>query len=148
MSAGIPLALVPLFPAIAYMFVVALLFGFYDGFTALTVWNLLALGGFVAASFIIDNLAGVVGAKYGGAHTRSLAWGLLGALIGTIVFPPLGSLIGLFLAVLLSEIGHKRDRSQAVRAASGAFVGALVGILVNVALAAAFLVTFILVALS
>ncbi len=147
-AAGIPLAFVPMFPTLAYMLVVAILFGFYDGFTTLTLGNVLALGGFVVVSFVVDNLAGLVGAKYGGAHAKSLLWGVVGAFLGTLLFPPLGSLGGLFVAVLVAEMRYRRDGGRAVRAASGALVGAVAGIAINVLLGVAFLVTFILVALS
>lgn len=147
-AAGIPLALIPMVPALAYMFVMALLFGFYDGFTALTLGNLGILVGFIVVSFIVDNSAGVLGAKYGGAHARSLLWGILGGLLGTFVLPLFGSLVGLFISVLAAELYYRKTNSEAFKAASGALLGAAVGIAFNVLLGIAFLVTFVIFALS
>ncbi len=147
-AVGIPLALIPMVPALAYMFVVALLFGLYDGFTALTLGNLGILAGFIVVSFIVDNLAGVLGAKYGGAHARSLLWGILGGLLGTFVLPLFGSLVGLFVSVLVAELYYRKTNSQAFMAASGALLGAAVGIAINVLLGIGFLVTFVVFSLS
>jgi uncharacterized protein YqgC (DUF456 family) len=147
-AAGIPLAFVPMLPALSYMFVVALLFGIYDGLVALTAENLIVLAALVAASVIVDNSAGLLGAKYGGAHGKSLLWGMLGAIIGTFAFPIFGSLVGLFIAVLSAEVYYKKTNRQAVKAASGALLGAAAGIAVNVVLGIAFLATFIVFALS
>jgi uncharacterized protein len=147
-AAGIPLAIVPMLPALSYMFVVALLFGLYDGFVALTAENLIVLASFVVVSVIVDNSAGLLGAKYGGAHGKSLLWGLLGAIVGTFAFPIFGSLVGLFVAVLLAEVYYKRTNRQAVRAASGALLGAAAGIAVNIVLGIVFLATFLVFALS
>jgi len=148
MAVGIPMALVPMVPVLSYMFVIALVFGFYDGFVALSAGNVLALAGFVLASIVVDNLAGVLGAKYGGAHTKSLFWGIGGAILGTFMFPLFGSLVGLFLGVLAAELYYMKTNAQALRSASGALIGAAVGVAFNLCLGIAFLATFLVFALS
>jgi uncharacterized protein YqgC (DUF456 family) len=141
------MALIPLLPSLAYMFVIATAFGFANGFSALTGKDLAILFAFVAVSFVIDNVSGLLGAKYGGAHTKSLLWGILGGIIGTFVLPAFGSLLGLFVAVFAAEIYYQKTKGQAAKAASGALLGAAAGIAANVALAIGFLATFIFLAL-
>jgi uncharacterized protein YqgC (DUF456 family) len=141
------MALIPLLPSLAYMFVVAVIFAFANGFEALTGKDLALLFAFVAVSFAVDNVAGLLGAKYGGAHTKSLLWGVLGGIVGTFVIPVFGSLVGLFAAVFAAEIYYQRTRKAAARAASGALIGAAAGIATNVALAIGFLAAFIFLAL-
>lgn len=141
------MALVPMLPSLAYMFVIALVFAFANGFSALTGKDLAILGAFVAVSFVVDNVSGVLGAKYGGAHTKSLLWGILGGIIGTFAMPAFGSLVGLFAAVFVAEIYYQKTGKAAMKAASGALIGAAAGIATNVALALGFLATFIFLAL-
>ncbi len=142
MIPGIFMALVPMLPALTYMFVIALVYAIIDGFQALTSTELLILFGFVAISFVIDHSSGLLGAKYGGAHTKSLGWGILGSLIGTFVFPPLGTFIGLFIAILLAEIAYKKPHVQAFKAAGSALLGTAFGVVANVILAITFVVFF------
>lgn len=145
---GIFMALVPMLPALSYMFVIALVFGVYNGFTLLSGVDVLMLLGIVLVSVIIDHSAGVLGAKYGGAHTKSLLWGILGAFVGTLFFPLLGSFAGLFIAILISELYYKKSQDKALKAAGSALVGTVVGVVVNVILAIAFLGLFLYFTLS
>lgn len=145
---GIAMACVPMLPALSYMFVVALVFGIYTKFTALSGNELLILLALVITSILIDHLAGVLGAKYGGAHTKSLVWGIVCAFIGTFIIPALGSFIGLFIGVLAAELYYKKPNDKALKAAGGALVGSLVGVIVNVVLAATFMGLFLYFALS
>jgi uncharacterized protein len=140
---GILMAFVPMLPALSYMFVMALVFAIYNGFTTLTVTETLILLGIVLVSIVIDHGAGILGAKYGGAHTKSLLWGMLGAFIGTLLFPPLGSFAGLFIGVLFAELYYKRSQDKALKAAGSALLGSAVGVGVNIALAITFLSLFI-----
>lgn len=142
MVPGIAMALVPMLPALTYMFVVALIYAIIDGFHTLTSTELLILFGFVAISFVIDHSAGLIGAKYGGAHTKSLAWGMLGSIIGTFTFPPLGTFIGLFLAILIAEIRYNKPHDKAFKAAGSALLGTMFGVGANVVLAITFVTFF------
>ncbi|MEN9621875.1 MAG: hypothetical protein RLZZ67_309 [Candidatus Parcubacteria bacterium] len=140
---GVLMAFVPMLPALSYMFVIALVFAIYGGFAVLTVNEILILLGIVFVSIIIDHSSGVLGAKYGGAHTKSLLWGMLCAFIGTLLLPPLGSFVGLFLGVLLAELYYKKSRDKALKAAGSALLGSAVGVGVNIVLAITFLGIFI-----
>jgi uncharacterized protein YqgC (DUF456 family) len=143
MVPGIAMAFIPMLPALSYMFLVALLFGIYDKFTHVSSTEMLILLGIVLVSIVIDQGAGVLGAKYGGAHTKSLLWGMLGGFIGTILFPVLGSFIGLFIAVLGAELYYKKSQGLAMKAAGSALIGSITGVVVNIILACTFIGLFI-----
>jgi uncharacterized protein YqgC (DUF456 family) len=145
---GIFMAFVPMLPALTYMFVVTLVYGFYDKFTTLTSSNVYILLGIVAISIISDHTSGLLGAKYGGAHTKSILWGILGAIIGTFIFPALGSFIGLFIGVMSAELYYKKTRQEAIKAAGSALIGTAIGVAINVVLALVFTVCFFIFALS
>ena len=135
-------AFIPMIPVLPYLFAVALIFGFFDGFSHLTGTNLIILGALVVISFLIDHLSGIIGAKYGGASRRALVGGILGLILGTVIAPPLGGLAGLFLGVLFVELYNKRHRTAALRAAVGSLLGSLAGTAVNIFLVLIFMVLF------
>jgi uncharacterized protein len=139
---GIFMALVPMLPALSYMFVVALVFAIYDKFTALSVTELLILLGITLLSIIIDHTSGLLGAKYGGAHTKSLLWGIAGSIVGTFLAPAFGTFIGLFAGVLIAELYYKKSGEKAVKAAGSALLGSVVGVISNVVLAIVFIAVF------
>ncbi len=147
MVPGLGLVLLPMVPAIPYLFLVALCFGLIDGFVHVTVFNFWILGGIVIISILIDQLAGIVGAKYGGASKKALLFGFAGGLIGTIVLPPLGGLVGIFAGILLAELLLNKSRRDAIRAATGALIGSATGLASNAFLALLFFVLFIIFAL-
>lgn len=147
MLPGLAGVLLPVVPGIPLMFVVALVFGFVDQWEHLLLWELGVLVGIVLLSVLVDYLAGLIGARYGGASRRAILWGLVGLAIGLLVFPPFGGLIGLFVGVLVAELVGGRDQLQALRAAAGSLLGSIAGILGNVLLGMVFLGLFILFAL-
>lgn len=142
------MAFVPMLPALSYMFVVALAYALYDRFATLTVGQLAILLCVTLASIAVDHTSGLLGAKYGGAHTKSVLWGMVGAFAGLFLLPAFGSFIGLFAGVLISELYLKKHRHAALKAASGALIGSAVGVAVNILLAILFLALFILLSLS
>jgi len=142
MLPGLIGVLIPVLPGIPLMFLVALLFGFINRFTALTPGELGILFIIALASIVVDYLAGVLGAKYSGASAKALGAGVLGMIIGLIVLPPLGSFIGLFIGVLLVELRHRTER-EALKAATGSLIGTLAGMAINLILALLFIGLFL-----
>jgi hypothetical protein len=140
---GMFMTFIPMMPAIPYMFLMVLVFGFIDKFDALTVQNMWIFGGILIASILIDYFAGVIGAKYGGASRKGIAFGFLGLILGFLLLPPFGGFIGLFAGILIAEFLMKGDKTKAVKAATGSLVGTISGILLNTILAVIFFGLFI-----
>ncbi|MDQ5949840.1 MAG: uncharacterized protein QG669_88 [Patescibacteria group bacterium] len=136
------MTLIPALPAIPFMFLTVFGYAVVTKFTTLTVENLLVFAVIMIVSIFVDFLAGIIGAKYGGAGKKSLIYGFVGMLLGTLIMPPFGSLLGLFAGVVLSEILTYKDHHKAIRAATGAVLGVVVGIMVNFALAFVFIGIF------
>jgi uncharacterized protein len=143
---GIVMAFVPMLPALTYMFIVSLIFAFINGFQKLSVHEILVLLCITGASILVDHISGILGAKFGGAHTKSLFFGFIGSVLGTFIFPVVGSFFGLFLGVLISELCFRRKiagaKDQAFKAAGSALVGSLSGVAFNVVLATVFTILF------
>ena len=148
MAFGIPAVLVPMLPGISYMFLVALLFGVADHFAHLTWENLAVLGGILILSFFVDYFAGILGARYGGADRRSILFGFLGIIIGVLLLPPFGGILGLFVGIFVGELRARKRGDKALRAATAGLIGSVAGGVVNCILAVTFFGLFILFALS
>lgn len=130
-------------PSLPYMFGITLIFAFIDKFQHLKLYELIILGILMLLSFLNDYFTGLIGAKYGGAAKISLVVGLIGTIIGLIMFPPFGGILGLFLGILAAEFIVFKDHIKALKAATGGLIGTLVGMLVSLILAIIYLVLFI-----
>lgn len=130
-------------PGIPYLFIVALIYGFIDHFKNLSLKELLILGIIAICSVVIDQLAGILGAHYGGARGKTFLYGIAGAIIGTIIFPLFGGFIGLFAGIVIGELRRKQTTEQALKAATVGVIGTLTGIIINIMLAIAFLILFL-----
>ncbi len=140
---GLVLAFIPMMPAFSYMLLVATVFGFFDGFTHLTLEELIILGGIFLLSVVSDWSAGLIGAKFGGGSFRGLIGGVIGSVLGFLFLPPVGGFIGVFLGVLVAETMLRRTQKEALQAARGALIGSLAGVAINVCLAVSFLTLFL-----
>lgn len=144
------MAFIPGIPNLVYMFIVALLFAINDNFLHLTVTNILILGIISLVAMIIDFLSGAIGAKWGGAHWVSIFTGFVGLVLGSIFIPIpiLGSLIGMFLGVLIPEWYRTGDLKIANRAAVGSFIGTIAGTVIRVVVSFIFLILSIIFVLN
>lgn len=140
---GIICTLIPVIPALPYMFLVAVIYGFIDKFIHLTSYEITVLGIITLVSVIVDWASGIVGAKYGGASVKSLIIGTLGFLIGLVLIPPFGGFLGLFAGIFISEVLMFQDHKKALKSASGGLIGTLLGMVINLVISVAFLLMFI-----
>jgi uncharacterized protein YqgC (DUF456 family) len=138
---------IPLIPGIPYMFVVALVFAFADRFQHLSGAELSLLAVIAIVSLVIDYLAGILGARAGGASKKALLFGFIGLILGVIVLPPFGGILGIFLGVLVAELAGGKTIRTAFKAGQGSVIGALTGIGINLVLALLSLVLFVIFAL-
>ncbi len=140
---GVLLTFIPTTPGIPYMLFVTGLFSVLTKFDVVKPWMLAVFAGITLLSIIVDYSAGLIGAKLGGASKTSVIVGLIGLVIGLIVFPPFGALIGLFAGVFLAELIEFKDHAKALKAASYSLVTTVIGALVNIALAITFFILFL-----
>lgn len=143
MLPGLIGVIAPVLPGIPYMFVVALILAYWEHFTRITPLELSILGIITVISLLVDYFSGVLGAKFGGASPGALKAGIIGLLVGLVLLPPLGSIIGLFLGVLGYELFDHHSKEKAIKAATGSLLGAVAGIGINVVLAVLFLILFL-----
>lgn len=145
---GIAGAVIPILPGIPYMFLITLIYAIITKFHTLNTGEIIILTAITLLSIIIDYFSGLFGAKYGGAHKKSLLLGLLLMLIGTFVFPPFGGIIGLFLGVFIGEIITHNDQRKAIKAATSSTLGTIAGMILNLLLSIIYLILFIIFAIK
>lgn len=137
---------IPAMPGLIYLAILSVIFGFIDGFQLVTLQDFYILAAILFTAIVVDFVAGFIGAKVGGAKMKSIAFGALGLVIGTIAIPipPLGSMIGFFLGIFLSEYFQNRHHAdRALKAALSGLIGTLIGTTFNVLAAILFVVLFI-----
>lgn len=145
---GILGVFLPIVPGIPYMFAIVILYSFITKFQTLSTREMIILGVITLLSIFSDYLSGLLGARWGGAHKKSILLGLIGLITGTIVLPPFGGIIGLFLGVFIAEILIHDDHKRAVKAATGSLIGSLAGMLISAVLSIIFIILFIIFAVK
>ena len=141
---GIAISVLPV-PGILYMLAIAAMFGILDHFVHLSGLDLGILSVLALVTLAADFWSGIAGAKWGGAHWTSILWGMVGLFVGSVVIPIpfFGSVIGMILGVLGSELYRTKNIQAAQKAAAGSFFGWLAGTGFKVVAAVIFLVLFI-----
>ena len=142
--AGIAGLVLPALPGAPVLFAGLLLAAWIENFTYVGVKTLVVLGVMAVLSYIIDFLAGVLGAKRFGASPRALWGATLGALVGIFLGLP-GVLLGPFVGAAIGELTMLHTLTQAGRAGLGATLGLMFGVAAKLALAFSMLGLFIVV---
>ena len=123
MLAGLAGVLIPWFPDILLIWGAGLVYGILVGWGTWGPW-LFALMTFAAlVGFVAEVAVSAAGARVGGASGWGILAGLVLAVVGMIVFSPLGALIGLALGMLLVEGWRQRNLRKAAAATLGAVIG-------------------------
>jgi len=105
------------------MWLAALGYGLATGFSTPGIVIFIILSLLMLASTILDNVMMGVGARKGGASWSTIAVALLAGVVGTVIFPPFGGLIGAPLAVFLLEYIRLKDSKKAWDALLGLATG-------------------------
>ena len=99
-----------------------------DDFTRIGPLMLVVLAIVTAVGLIADNIAGIWGARLGGASK----WGVLGAALGALAGLPFGLpglILGAPVGAMILEYVKNPELSRAARAGVGSLAGFLLGIL-------------------
>jgi uncharacterized protein YqgC (DUF456 family) len=92
---------------------------------------LLIMAIFTVVVTALDFLIPAVGARRFGA-SRAGFWGALaGLILGLLVFPPFGMVLGAFLGAIIAEMLGGKKSHEALRAGWGVFLGVLAGMLLK-----------------
>lgn len=134
MVAGIAGAVLPVLPGAALVLAGALLGAWIDDFQRVGGWTIGVITALAVLSWVLDYVAGLLGAKKVGASRLALVGaavgtvlGLAAGFVGVLVFPFVGAAIGEYLA--------RRDHRGAMRVGVATGVGLVIALVAKVVLA-------------
>lgn len=128
-------------PGNLFLFIIALLYGCYEGFQQFNLTVLATLFGMLVFGEVVEFAAGVVSARKEKASKRAMFAAVIGAVLGgvtgTAILPVIGSVLGAslgaFLASYVAEYTKQTDLAKAGRVAKSVLVGHVVGMLIKIA---------------
>ncbi len=110
---------IPIFPGVIVIWLAALGYGLVAGFGTAGTWVFGIITVLMLVGVTIDNILMARGAHQGGAAWYSIALALLGGLVGTYLWPPIGGLLAAPALLLGVEYLRKKDLHTAWEATRG-----------------------------
>ncbi|MGL6071083.1 DUF456 domain-containing protein [Craterilacuibacter sp.] len=139
--AGAAGVVLPALPGLPLMFGGMLLAAWLGDFQHIGWLPLTLLGILTAAGMLADFIAGILGAKAGGASHQAL-WGAFWGSIFGLFLGIAGLIIGPLLGAAIGEYIARRDAFQAGKAGLATFIGLLLGTVAKLGCALAMLLVF------
>jgi uncharacterized protein len=131
--AGIAGTVLPALPGTALVLAGIVLGAWIDGFTRVGTWPLVAITVLAVVSWVVDYLAGVMGAQRVGASRQAI----IGAVVGTVAGIFMGFVGVLFMPFVGAFVGEwmaRRDHQGAWRVGVATWIGLMIGMVVKIAL--------------
>lgn len=123
MLVGLIGTLVPVMPDLILIWLGGLAYGLLAGWGNVGGWVLAGITALGVIGTLSDIWASSMGARVGGASLWGILGGLALGLLGLIIFPPFGAVIGLLAGTFLVEAWRLRDVGKAARGTLGMGVG-------------------------
>jgi uncharacterized protein len=125
--AGIGVVL-PVLPGVPVALLATVLAGWLTGFERIGVETIVWVAVLAALAQGFDVLGNVIGARRFGAGQAGLWGGAIGSVVGLVLLPPWGFLLGAFAGATGFEALAGRPLPEAWRAGVGALLGTLAGV--------------------
>jgi uncharacterized protein YqgC (DUF456 family) len=123
MLAGLFGLIVPIFPGMVIIWLAALGYGVFNGFTNLGWVMFAGISVLALIGMTVDNVLMGAGARQGGASWKSLGLAVLAGFLGTLLLPPFGGLVAAPLVILLYEYRRQGNWEKALIALRGLATG-------------------------
>ena len=123
--AGLAGTIIPALPGVPLVFGGLFIIAWIGEFNTIGWGTITVLALLAVIAWLIDLLAGALGARYAGASIRSFWGATAGAVVGMFFGLP-GIILGPFIGAVLGEMGGGRNVTQAGRAGIGAWLGMVV----------------------
>ena len=140
--AGLVGLVLPAVPGPVLLFAGFVLGAWAEDFEHIGAVTLSLLGAMAVVAYVLDFIAGSLGASRYGASRRAVVGAAIGALVG-IFFGLVGVLIGPFVGAVLGELSAQRTLHEASRAGFGATLGMVLGAAAKLALGFAMVGVFV-----
>ncbi len=123
MLVGLAALLLPILPGLALMWASALVYGLVTGFDT-PAWIIFAvISALALVGGLVDNVFMAGSSRKAGASWISIGVALLGALLGSLLLPPLGGLLFALAGIFLVEYFRLKDWKQALNSTRGLATG-------------------------
>lgn len=132
--AGLAGTVLPMLPGTVLVWAGIVLGAWIDDFQRVGTTTLVVVTVLAALAWVLDYVAGLVGARRAGASRQAL----LGAAIGTVVGLFMGVVGVLFMPLVGAALGEylaRKDQHRAVRVGVATWLGIMLGLLAKVVLA-------------
>jgi len=133
-AVGIAGTVLPALPGTAFVLAGIVLIAWIDDFTRVGVWAVAVCALLAALAFVLDYVAGLLGARRAGASPQAVAGAAIGTvagifmgLVGLLFMPLVGAALGEFLA--------RRDHRRAAHVGVATWLGIMIGLVAKVVLA-------------
>ena len=134
----------------------SVLYGWYGGFSEITVRVIIILVVLALAGELIEFLLGILGSKKYESSNRaivgSIIFGIIGAVMGAPFFFGIGAVIGAFAGAfagaILMELSQGKKMDEAIKSGWGAFLGRVAGTISKGALGIAMIAITVLAVLN
>lgn len=134
LAAGIAGVVLPAIPGSVLLIAGAVLVGWADGFTRVSRWTVAACAVIGVVIWVVDFVAGLLGARAFGASKWAIAGAGLGLVAGMFFGLP-GIVLGPAVGAIALEYARDPNFQRAMKAGAGAFLGFVLGSAVKVSLA-------------
>jgi uncharacterized protein YqgC (DUF456 family) len=115
--------LIPIIPGVLLMWVIVFIYALVDGFSAVSTASVIVISLIALVTGTSDIWLTLFGAKKGGASVKSMLIGTAGAVVGSFVFPIVGTIAGYIAGLLLGEYWQHGDWEIAKKAGFGGLAG-------------------------
>ena len=132
--AGLAGTVVPAIPGVPLVFAGLFLCAWIGEFQVIGWTTISILAVLTLFAWVIDFVAGAMGARYLGASSRAFWGATIGAIVG-IFFGLAGIILGPFIGAVVGELTGGRDIRSSGKAGLGAWIGMVVATAVKLAVA-------------
>jgi len=141
--AGLLGCIVPVIPGPPVAYIALLLVSWAGGWNVYALWVLIVMAVAAVGAAVLDSILPIVTSRRSGAGKAGIWGSVLGMLVGTVFFPPFGTVIGAFLGALVGELLVMRKGRNPMKAALGVFTGTMLATVVKLSVSGVTAVLFV-----
>jgi len=123
MLAGLAMLLLPILPGLWVMWLAALVYAIVTGFGTTAIIFMVIITILTVVGGLMDNILMGANARVSGASWLSIAVALVGAIVGSILLPPLGGLLFAVIGIFAVEYFRIKDWRKALESTKGLALG-------------------------
>jgi uncharacterized protein YqgC (DUF456 family) len=142
--AGIAGLFVPAIPGPTFLLLGLIFASWAEDFIYIGWGTISGLVVLTALAFLIDFMAGALGAKKSGASRRATLGALIGAIVG-LFFGIIGIFVGPFIGAFLGELSVRKRSTQAAQVGINVLIGIIIGAAAKVAIGFAMIGLYVIV---